>query len=757
MSRALLARRERVALCDLALVLGEDAPTLCGDWTAKDLVTHLLVRERSPVAGIGLVVPPLSGLPEREMGRLARKDFAVLVERLRSPGPIPMALPPLEKLFNTVEFFVHHEDLRRAQDDWEPRELDQADRDELWKTVKGYGGRLVKDAGRTGGCPADRHRQDRDPAQGSGPCRRGRSPGRGRLLPVRPGGDERHGLRGSGGRRRRAAVDQAGGLREDSAMTDHAVVIAGGGPTGLVLAAELALAGTDAVIVERRATQDLDGSRAGGLHSRTIEVLDQRGVAERFLSAGTTHPFVGYAGTSLAIDDFPTRHPYVLALWQREIERILADWVGELGVPILRERVVTGFAQDATGVDVELSEGRSLRAEYLVGCDGGRSLIRKAAGIDFPGWDPTGSHLIAEVEMEQEPEIGMRPEGGGIGPVNRGAPGGPYRVVLLEAYDAHAGEPTLERLREALVAAYGTDFGVHSPTWISRFSDMTRQAASYRAGRVLLAGDAAHVHGPQGGQGLNTGVQDAVNLGWKLAQVIDRTSPETLLDSYHAERHPVGARVLQNTMAQVALARTDDRSRALRAAVLDQLGMDEPRRRVAGMISGLDIHYDLGEGHPLLGRRMPDLDLRTEDGPTRVSALLHGARPVLLDLGASGGFDISPWADRVRSVDATHDGAWELPLLGEVEAPPAVLIRPDGHVAWAGDLTDPGLPQALEAWFGPASPGLSGSGDPTRPGRPSRRRSGACRSGTPWPRARHPRRRRRLVRSGRPSRRRPRR
>jgi hypothetical protein len=221
---------------------------------------------------------------------------------------------------------------------------------------------------------------------------------------------------------------------------------------------------------------------------------------------------------------------------------------------------------------------------------------------------------------------------------------------------------------------------------------------------VLLAGDAAHVHGPHGGQGLNTGVQDAVNLGWKLAQVVDKTSPDSLLDTYHAERHPVGARVLQNTMAQVALARIDERSKALRDTTLELLSIDEPRRRIAGMISGLDIHYDLEEGHPLLGRRMPDLDLHTADGPTRVFALLHDARPVLLNLGEPGGFDIAPWADRVRFVDAKHAGVWELPVLGEVAAPPAIVIRPDGHVAWTGDLTDPELPRALTTWFGAAAP-----------------------------------------------------
>jgi 3-(3-hydroxy-phenyl)propionate hydroxylase len=487
-------------------------------------------------------------------------------------------------------------------------------------------------------------------------------------------------------------------------MTDHAVVIAGGGPTGLMLAGELALAGIDVVIVERRASQDVDGSRAGGLHSRTIEVLDQRGIAERFLSAGHVAQVQGFAGIRLDISDFPTRHNYGLALWQSRFEPILADWVGELGVPILRGREVVGFAQDDGGVDVELSGDTSLRAGHLVGCDGGRSVIRKAAGIDFPGLDPSTSWMIAEVEMDEEPELGMRREGGGIGPVNPLEGGGPFRVVLTERPVDHAGDPSMEELRKALVALYGTDYGLRSANWISRFTDMARQAASYRHGRVLLAGDAAHVHPPQGGQGLNTGVQDAVNLGWKLAQVVNGTSPESLLDTYHAERHPVGARVLHNTMAQVALSRPDDRHRALRDTMTELLSMDEPRRRIAAMLSGLDIHYDLGEGHPLLGRRMPDLDLHTADGPTRVFTLLHDARPVLLDLGEPGGFDISPWASRVRLVDARHDGVWELPVLGEVDAPPAVLIRPDGHVAWAGDRTDPQLPRALSTWFGAATP-----------------------------------------------------
>ena len=493
-------------------------------------------------------------------------------------------------------------------------------------------------------------------------------------------------------------------------MAEHAVVIAGGGPTGLMLAGELALAGVDVAVVERRASQDLPGSRAGGLHSRTIEVLDQRGIADRFLSEGQVAQVAGFAGVHLDISDFPTRHPYGLGLWQNHIERILAEWVGELAVTIYRGLEVTGFAQDETGVDVELSDGRSLRAEYLAGCDGGRSLIRKVAGIEFPGWDATTSSLIAQVEMAEEPELGIRRTPSGMhalgkveyeikdGEVVYG-PGGTVGVMLTESH-VGTSEPTLRDLSEGLIAVYGTDYGIHSPTWISRFTDLTRQAAAYRDRRVLLAGDAAHVHSPVGGQGLNTGVQDAVNLGWKLAQVVDRTSPESLLDTYQAERHPVAARVLRNTMAQVALMRVDDRIEALRDTVSELLSMDEPRRRYAALMSGLDIHYDLGEGHSLLGRRMPDLDLVTSGGTVRVFTLLHDARPVLLNLGEPLGLDISPWAGRVQAIDADYAGDWELPALGQVAAPVAVLVRPDGYVAWVGDGTDAGLRDALTTWLG---------------------------------------------------------
>lgn len=493
--------------------------------------------------------------------------------------------------------------------------------------------------------------------------------------------------------------------RSSSGKVEHAVLIAGGGPTGLMLAGELGLAGVDVAIVERRANQDLIGSRAGGLHARTIEVLDQRGIADRFLSQGQVAQVAGFAQIRLDISDFPTRHPYGLALWQNQIERILAEWVGELGVRIYRGTEVATLAQDDNGVDVGLSDGRVMRAGYLVGCDGGRSVVRKAAGIEFPGWDATTSYLLAEADMDYEddqpPPWGIRRDALGVHALSTTEEGGPVRIMVTEERLRTSGEPTVHDASRALVAVYGTDYGIHSPRWISRFTDAARQAASYRVRRVLVAGDAAHVHHPVGGQGLNTGVQDAVNLGWKLAQVVNNMSRDSLLDTYHAERHPIAARVLRNSIAQLALLRADDGTEALRETMGELLGMEEPRKRFAAMMSGLGIRYDLGEGHPLLGRRMPDLDLITADGPLRVFALLRDGRPVLLNFGPAGYIDIASWAGRVRVVDAKHEGDWELPALGTVSAPTAVLIRPDGYVAWTGEGTDPALRDALTAWFGP--------------------------------------------------------
>jgi 3-(3-hydroxy-phenyl)propionate hydroxylase len=484
--------------------------------------------------------------------------------------------------------------------------------------------------------------------------------------------------------------------------TNHAVLIAGGGPTGLMLAGELALAGVDVAIVERRSTGELEGSRAGGLHARTIEVLDQRGIADRFLGEGQAMQVAGFGHIRLDISDFPTRHNYGLALWQKHIERILAGWIDELAVPVYRGRAVTGFAQDEGGVDVALSDGEVLRTNFLVGCDGGRSVVRKAAGIAFPGWDPTISHLIAEVRLAEEPEWGMRNDATGLHGLSKLDDSGLARVMVTEKLVGRSDEPTLRDLSESLISIYGTDYGVHSPIALSRFTDAARCAESYRKARVLLAGDAAHVHYPAGGQGLNIGLQDAVNLGWKLAQVVKGTSPDSLLDTYEAERHPVAALVLRNSLAQVALLRRpDDRINALRDTLSELLNMDEPRKRFAAMMSGLDVSYDCGEGHPLLGRRMPDLELVTASGPLRLFTLLHAARAVLLNFGAPDDIDIAPWADRVRSLDVAYSGAWELPVLGAVAAPSAVLIRPDGHVVWVGEGTDAGLRDALTFWFGP--------------------------------------------------------
>jgi 2-polyprenyl-6-methoxyphenol hydroxylase-like FAD-dependent oxidoreductase len=494
---------------------------------------------------------------------------------------------------------------------------------------------------------------------------------------------------------------------------DHAVIVAGGGPTGLMLAGELALAGADVAIVEQRPDQALAGTRAGGLHPRTLEVFDQRGIGDRFVAEGQKAQVTGFAGVHLDLAGFPTRHPYSLGLRQNHIERILAGWVGELPVTFHRGVEVTGLTQDGDSVQVGLSDGRVLRAQYVVGCDGGRSRVRKAAGIAFPGAEPTVSNIIAQAALsDPPPEWGTRRDALGIhaiAPVEYEirdgqivyADHGPIGVMVTERQVVRGAQPSLDDLRAAMIAVYGTDYGLHSPIWISRFTDAARQAATYRLGRVLVAGDAAHVHPPDGGQGLQTGVQDAVNLGWKLAQVVKGMSPDSLLDTYHSERHPVGARVLRNTLAATVLRREDDRTAALRGVTAELLGLDAPRRRFAAMLTGLDVHYDLGPGHPLLGRRMPDLDIVTQDGPGRVYSLLHDAAPVLLNFGAP--LDIGPWADIVRRADARYDGVWALPGLGIVTPPSAVLIRPDGHAAWVGEGDAAGLTEALELWFGPPS------------------------------------------------------
>ncbi|GAB3056696.1 FAD-dependent monooxygenase [Intrasporangium mesophilum] len=486
-------------------------------------------------------------------------------------------------------------------------------------------------------------------------------------------------------------------------MTD--VTVVGAGPTGLMLAGELALAGVDVVILERRTTPDLVGTRARGFHSRTIEIFDQRGIADRFLAQGRTSQGLSFANTPLEIASLPSRHPYTLGLSQGHVEQILRGWIEELGVPILYGLEVTGLTQDDSRVEVHLAGGDTRRTEYLVGADGGRSVIRKAAGIELVGAQATRSHLIAEAQVTTEPATGIRQDDVGIHGINVMEDGRTVGIVVTERQVGRASEPTLADLSEAMTVAYGTDFGVHDPSWISRFTDATLQAAVYRHGRVLIAGDAAHIHPPTGGQGIGLGVQDAVNLGWKLAHVVKGVSPEALLDSYQAERHPATARVLSNVMVQAFLQRGDTRTEATRDTFAEMLSFGGPRAQLAGLLSGLDVVYDMepdvGDGHPLLGRRMPDLDLATPLGPQRAFDLLHDARPVLLNLGEPGSIDISPWADRVHRVDADYSGPWTLPVVGAVTAPTAVLVRPDGHVAWVGNGTQTGLVEALTAWFGP--------------------------------------------------------
>jgi 2-polyprenyl-6-methoxyphenol hydroxylase-like FAD-dependent oxidoreductase len=482
-------------------------------------------------------------------------------------------------------------------------------------------------------------------------------------------------------------------------MTDHHVVIVGAGPTGLMLAGELALSGAHVIVLERRTDHTLVGSRAAGMTPRTIEVLDQRGIVDRFLTEGRIIDVgPGFSALTMDLRGLPTRHSYVLGLLQYRVERILADWVAELGVTIRYGCEVVGVSQDSDGVDVTLTDGTSLRGAYAVGCDGGRSTIRKSTGIAFPGWEPSTSCLVADVEMTDEPPWGMHRDGGHHSFFKFDGED-TIRVTVTEPDIGNTGQPALADISAALRYVRGTDYGLHRATWISRFTDTTRQAATYRDRRVLLAGDAAHIHFPIGGQGLNTGIQDAVNLGWKLGHVVTGTSGPQLLDTYHAERHPVGARVLHTTMAQTALNSPGARTDALRDIMTDILAMDEPRARIAALMSGLDIRYDLGDESPLVGRRAPDLDLDTaEDGRTRLFTLLHQGHGILLTSGLSPAADMTPWADRVRTIAACPTQTWCLPVLGEVPAPRTALIRPDGYIAWTDNST-PQLHLALNRWF----------------------------------------------------------
>jgi len=481
---------------------------------------------------------------------------------------------------------------------------------------------------------------------------------------------------------------------------DHDVIIIGCGPAGMFLAGDLALAGIDVAIVEKRTTRERPGGRAGGLHIRTLEILDQRGIADRFLREGQKHDKVSFH-IPLDVSDLPTRHNYLLALHQKHTERLLQEWLASLNVPVYWGIGISEVSQHPSGVVASTICGENLKARWLVGCDGGRSVVRKTCGIAFPGWDATTSWLIAEASMTEEPVLGFFSDTSGRHAITRLDDGAKVSLVLAGQGAQANGTPTLSELSCALTKIYGTDFGVHSPTWLSRFNDATRQASSYRQGRVLLAGDAAHVHPPFGGQGLNLGLQDAVNLGWKLAQVVKGISSSALLDTYQSERQPVVARIMRNIIVQRTLREPGDRMAAMQDFVSEVLATDEVRKRFAAMISGLDVCYESGT-HPLIGRRVPDLGIEVGGHRTTVYSLLHNARGVLIDFAGKtdAGVEASRWANRITLVEATFDGRWNLPLLGVISPPSLVLVRPDGYVAWAGNHSEEGLREALNTWFG---------------------------------------------------------
>jgi 2-polyprenyl-6-methoxyphenol hydroxylase-like FAD-dependent oxidoreductase len=471
------------------------------------------------------------------------------------------------------------------------------------------------------------------------------------------------------------------------------VIVVGGGPTGLMLAAELRLHDVRVVVLEKL-TEPTEASRGQGLHARSVEMMDQRGLLDRFLAVSEKFR-VGslFGGVAKPWPDrLDTAHPYGLATPQPVTERLLDERARELGTEIRRGCEVVGLSQDADGVTVELADGTRLRSRHVVGCDGGRSLVRKQLGVGFPGEPAEVETLLGDMEVTEDPariaavvakvrETQLR-----FGAVPN--QDGSYRLVVpADGVSEDRGvPPTLEEFRQQLLTIAGTDFGVHSPRWLSRFGDATRQAERYRVGRVLLAGDAAHIHPPTGGQGLNLGIQDAFNLGWKLAAEVHGWAPEGLLDTYHSERHPVGARVLENTRAQMTLLGTDPGATALRNLFSRLLDFEEVNRYVTGIITAVDVRYDLGEGHELLGRRLRDVGLKRG----RLYDLTHDGRGLLLD--QTGRLSVTGWADRVDHVVDVSD---------ELDAP-AVLLRPDGHVAWVGeDQRD--LLDHLPRWFGTAT------------------------------------------------------
>ncbi|MEU5850535.1 rifampin monooxygenase [Saccharopolyspora shandongensis] len=470
------------------------------------------------------------------------------------------------------------------------------------------------------------------------------------------------------------------------------VIIAGGGPTGLMLAGELRLHGVRVLLLEKEA-EPTKYIRALGIHVRSIEIMDQRGLLDRFLAHGQQYPLGGFfAGIAKpAPARLDTAHSYVLGIPQNVTERLLAEHAIEVGTEIRRGCELAGLSQDDDGVTAELADGTQLRARYLVGCDGGRSTVRKLLGVAFPGEPSTTDMLLGEMEVTASPET-VAEVVAEIRKTNRLVGAGPagdgfYRVVVPAAAVAEdrSVPPTFEELRQQLRVFVGTDFGAHSPRWLSRFGNATRLAERYRVGRVLLAGDAAHIHPPMGGQGLNLGVQDAFNLGWKLAAELAGWAPEGLLDSYQAERHPVAAAVLDNTRAQMELMSTEPGPQAVRRLVSELMDFEEVNRYLLEKITAFGVCYDFGEGHDLLGKRIRDVPLKQG----RLYELMRGGRGLLLD--QTGLLSAAGWADRV---DHVVDVSEELDV-------PAMLLRPDGHVAWIGD-DQQDLLGRLARWFGAA-------------------------------------------------------